>query len=127
MRAFDAAIGLAVAWANLRGVDAYARRLDAERWDHLRPIVAITFRGRAALAFVDPGSIVEPLPLTDTRVAFGIAMAKCGPWSPCAIRPQVHNGRSAHVHDIGEYVYVWSGDPTDPTVCVDLDPRRWGA
>ncbi len=70
MRAYDVVIGLAVAWARLRGVV----------FDEEYAVMTYCFQTHASVwhtdregFFVDRGPVVEPVPLTNTRIAFGIA------------------------------------------------------
>lgn len=78
MRRFDIAIGLAVAWARVRGLSCATSR----RRYHRRAGVA--WRDpEIQIVRLDRGPLVRLLPYTDARVAVGIATAQsiwCVPW-----------------------------------------------
>mgnify|MGYP001575498809 FL=1 len=134
MRAHDVAIGLAVAWARRRGCDAGVllnRALYVSGNDNLVRVWGTRYwvgtTHVIAPRKIDRGPVVEPMPYTDARVAFGIAMAKSGPWSWCSPGCQRNGQNDAtalHVMDHGSVVHVLHHS-TRVDGCFPLDPRRW--
>lgn len=110
MRVHDPGIGLAVAWARRRGVLA---RLSDGPFMACGPHMFVQMPRSNRLSIVDRGPVVEPMPLTDTRVAFGIAVA--------------------HLYKQRVWLYTEVVSPYRERVesmtwgsgWIDLDPRRW--
>lgn len=109
MRAHDIGIGLAVAWARARGHLVYSTAAIAIAHD-FQQMATYGGDGRYC-AWLDRGPIVEPEPLTDMRVAFGIGLARAG-----ATWGHVSTPSAALARAGGQ---DWS------TPVVGLNPRRW--
>ncbi len=127
MRAFDIGIGLAVAWARQRGV-AFDEECPVMVFED-RAYVTLWYTDREG-QFVDRGPVVEPVPLLDARVAFGIAMGPRGPWLLSTMSWSREPGHAiwftagvAYIeHDSRAYARVMT---RLSDAIIDLDPRRW--
>lgn len=117
MRAQDIGIGLAVEWARRRGINAGVMvcgdGTKARVWGNCS--VMLGGMPVHAVRHYDRGPVVAPEPWHDHRVAFGIAMARRGPWRRCPHRaasqpvcwlPVRPRDTFCHVVDAGDHVLV---------------------